>query len=269
VEDSSDEGEHVEAKKNNSNQRSEGEVGTKREKKKKTSEKESTSEQKVTEDIGNNELSKEGLLEILKEILVGMTGVISMLNEQMQQPGESQDASAARFKKLYDSRIKAIREEIFKKHKTSEEHCTQALQVYMNDEDVKKVCIQIERINKALHCTPLTETELSKIPESFTIDRLIEMMKEIQKKTTDAQRKFMNEARQNPNANANETLNVQYQGKLMQLQKKIFGKYSVTEEIITLAMQKYGNEPKLQAAMMKMQQEQAAEFQQMQSYDTR
>merc|ERR1712150_4954 len=158
--------------------------------------------------------------------------------------------------------------EIFKKNKTSEEHCTRALQRYMNNEEVKKVCIQIERINKALHCTPLTENELSKIPESFTIDQLVEMMKEIQKKTTDAQRQFMIEARQNPNS-VNQSVNLQYQAKLMNLQKSIFDKYDVTEEIITLAMQKYGNEPKLQAAMMKMQQEQQAEIQQMASYDTR
>merc|ERR1719273_330769 len=247
---SNDEGEPAEWKDMNSNRR-EGEPAIKTNKTNKTSEK-----KKVKKDVVKNELSKETALEILKKIREGMKAIIQELStshEQQVQPGESPEDVAERFKLLYQRRTGEIREKIFKEYNTSEDECSHALQVYQNDEEVKRVCVDIERINKALQGNPLTEQELEKIPKSFTVDRLIKMMKEIQKETTQAQLKFLNNAR---SQGTSRSLENEFNTELMRIQKRIFQSYGVTEEIITFAMQHYANNPKLQHAMMAMQQDQ-------------
>jgi len=224
-----------------------------------------TSGAKLSESSG--ELSKETLLSILNETSQQMTMIIQRLamDESLAQPGVSQEVTLAKVKTIYDQRVEQMRKAVFAKYNVTEEETTQTLQKYSNDEEVSKVCIQIERINKQLNQEPLTESELASIPASLTVDRLIEMMSEMGQKMNQARQEFMEQARFQSNANSDgQSMENKFQEKMTHTQNIIFGKYEVNEDIVSLAMQKYSNDPKLQNAISGFQEDQMRQSQQAQ-----
>merc|ERR1712130_951441 len=154
---------------------------------------------KTTSPKQSEEKDKAKLLLILSEIYEGITAAIQQLasDERLREPGVSEEANTEKVKKYYESAVEKRRSQILEKHNTTDDQISEALNMYMHDQEVTKVCVQIERINKAFHFKeqPLTKDELSLIPENFTVDMLIELITEMGKKISEAERQMMIEAR--------------------------------------------------------------------------
>lgn len=208
-------------------------------------------------------LSKNKLILILKELYQGMTITIQQLSQdpKFQQQGIPEEEMAKNLQKYFKIRVGQMRKVLYTENKTTDEEFNQTLEKYKEDKEISKLCVRIAKVNKALQIKqdPLTEAELAQIPEGLTVERLIEMMQEMDSSMYKMQMELMlmQEAQTTPPSSL---FRQQCQQKVMDLQSSIFAKYEVDEDITTLAMQKYSMDPKLQNAIMELQQRQSGQL---------
>merc|ERR1712150_385693 len=159
---------------------------------------------------------------------------------------------------LYQDEVEKIRNAFLSKYKTTDEQCSHALMKYKEDEKIMKICLQIERLNRSFVSEPLTQTELDQIPESFTVDRLIDMMKEMNLKMMELQQQVYSETQAFQSIMSADELQKQqktmFETRTQEFQQNILAKHEVNEDIVALAMNKYRENPKLQNFLMGLQQ---------------
>jgi len=213
----------------------------------------------VEEQIGNEKLNKNNLVNFLKDLCEEMVIIIQQISH-LKPPDEmkSYEEKVSALNSLYQEEVEKIRNAFLAKYKATDDTCSRALMKYKEDEKIMKICLQIERLNKSFVAEPLTQTELDQIPESFTVDRLITMMTEMNFKMMELQRQVYSETQALQSTLSTDELQKQqkmmFEKRTEEFQKNILAKHEVDEDIVAFAMNKYRENPKLQNFLMGLQQ---------------
>lgn len=219
--------------------------------------------EQVREDVS---ISREKLIRLLNEWAQGTQTIINHLATEEQRLSEKNLEETQIMESLhtyYEQEIENMKINSLKKYNMTSSECSQSLEMYKNDSEVLILYTRIEQINATLMGTPasLTKSQLALIPESLTIDRLIELCSELVK----VRQCSILEAQMNFDSSHETTLSTLvgkiYQEKISELKRNFFEKFGITEEILDLALQKYLHHPKLQNALVNFPKSQENDYQ--------
>merc|ERR1719397_830542 len=178
--------------------------------------------------------------------------------ENLRSHNEPNEKIMEKLNKRYSSAVKKAIEQSFKRNKITDESCRLAGDLY-NDNEIMEYRSKIRKIEAALRGDEitLTEEQLAKIPEHFTIEKIIELFREFGSQLRESHNRTMKEIEVKlGNSNTEEFKQRCTQKNRIEDEKirtNIFKKYKIEEKILDLAMQRHMHDPRLQQTMLDIQ----------------
>lgn len=207
------------------------------------------------------DVSRDVLLGVFGDILKGMERAIIELAQQEQRmkvDGVPPESIMADIAQAYVNAITQLQLQVFASHGVSEGAVDLAVENHQNDPEFKAITDRMQFLNRTLLGGPpeLNQEELNKIPAWLTVDTLVEIFTMMMKGMETAFATSLLEVRkQHPNTPDLPDLAVAQENALQSkvARDQVLGQYSLTEEILNIALLKYANDAKLAQVMLALQ----------------
>lgn len=207
------------------------------------------------------DVSRDVLLGVFGDILKGMERAIIELAQQEQRmkvDGVPPESIMADIAQAYVNAITQLQLQVFASHGVSEGAVDLAVENHQNDPEFKAITDRMQFLNRTLLGGPpeLNQEELNKIPAWLTVDTLVEIFTMMMKGMETAFATSLLEVRkQHPNTPDLPDPAVAQENALQSkvARDQVLGQYSLTEEILNIALLKYANDAKLAQVMLALQ----------------
>lgn len=221
----------------------------------------------------SGECSRDTLVAFFRDMLRGMESTIYSLGEYQQQlmtrtmtPDE--EAESHQFiSRMYGEKMAQVQQAAFRLHNTNERALEEASKKYKNDPEFCLIVSKMEDLNKALidQQAPPDPALLAKLPASLTVQRLIEVFKEISAAMSQAMIKvngeFMKTFKEKGASNAQgAAFESALEKEVSKARDVVLKKYEITGEIMEIAMSKYMKDQDLANAVIQVHKEQKEMF---------
>lgn len=213
-------------------------------------------------------LKKEQLLTVLEAITTQMGQVVMQLakleariRQESQQNGRAlpEDQLATYLMGQFEEAMKAIENQVYTKHQTTEDEVKLATEYYeeAEDKEVKTAVSKLQELYRVMTGGGMSDVE---IPESLTVEKFIEIMKETMESLNVAMEEVCLEVKELDPSNKEEEINQRYVKRADALSTEIHEKHGITREVLQAAMMKYQQEPSFLMTMAELQKTQAERF---------